>query len=80
MSHIPPQSWKDLVKVFQALGFVVDHTTGDHIVMTKPGRPRPLVIQKKNDLPDFILSSNLRTAGVSRKIYLSVLRGGRVRK
>ncbi|MBM4395602.1 MAG: type II toxin-antitoxin system HicA family toxin [Deltaproteobacteria bacterium] len=69
-----------MVRVFEALGFHVDRTSGDHIVMTKPGHSRPLVIPKKDDLPDFVVSNNLRTARVSRKLYLSVLRGGRVHK
>ena len=42
---IVPIHYKTLVKIFELEGFIVKRTKGDHIIMTKAGIKRPLVIK-----------------------------------
>ena len=73
MPSIRPVSYKRLVQVFEADGFVCIRTEGDHMVFTKPGVLRPLVIPKYAAVPVFIIKNNLRTAGMSRDRYFQLL-------
>jgi predicted RNA binding protein YcfA (HicA-like mRNA interferase family) len=73
MPKLRPVSYKQLVKVFEAAGFVCVRIEGDHMVMTKPGVMRPVVIPKYAAVPIFIIKNNLRTAGMSRERYLDLL-------
>ena len=73
MPKLRPVSYKQLVKVFEAAGFVCVRTEGDHMVMTKPSVIRPVVIPKYAAVPIFIIKNNLRTAGISRERYLDLL-------
>jgi predicted RNA binding protein YcfA (HicA-like mRNA interferase family) len=75
MSRLTPQHYQALIKVFSKSGFKVDHQTGSHIIMTKPGVDRPLVIQKGKDVPVFHIKNLLRTAGLSRADYFELLKG-----
>ena len=51
MSKFSPVSYKQLVKVFEAEGFACIRTTGDHMVFTKRGVKRPIVIPKYTAVP-----------------------------
>lgn len=73
MPKLRPVSYKQLVKVFEADGFRCVRTEGDHLVFTKLGVIRPVVIPKYAAVPVFIIKNNLRTAGVSRERYLQLL-------
>jgi predicted RNA binding protein YcfA (HicA-like mRNA interferase family) len=46
MQKLSPVSFKQLVKVFEAEGFGCVRIEGDHMVFTKPGVLRPVVIPK----------------------------------
>jgi len=46
---------------------------GDHLVYTKAGSKRPVVIPKYSELPVFIIKNNLRTAGITRERYFELL-------
>ena len=55
-------------------GFAVSRQRGDHIVMTKPGVPRPLVIKTSpRKVPVTHICTNLTTAGMSRATYFELL-------
>ena len=73
MPKLSPISFKKLVKVFEADGFRCVRTEGDHIVFTKTGVVRPVVIPKYAAVPVFIIKNNLRTAGISRDRYFELL-------
>ena len=73
MSKLSPISYKQLVKVFEADGFRCVRIEGDHMVFTKPGIIRPVVIPKYAAVPVFIIKNNLRTAGMSRGRYFELL-------
>ena len=73
MPSLRPVSYKTLVRIFEADGFRCVRTEGDHLVFTKPGIARPVVIPKYSSVPNFIIRNNLRTAGMSRERYFELL-------
>jgi predicted RNA binding protein YcfA (HicA-like mRNA interferase family) len=62
-----------LARVFEADGFRWVRQEGDHMVFTKPGCIRPVVIPKYARVPVFIIKNNLRTANMSRERYFKLL-------
>ena len=73
MPKLSPVSYKELVRVFEAEGFRCVHTEGDHMVFTKPGVIRPVVIPRYAAVPVFIIKNNLRTGDISRDRYFELL-------
>jgi predicted RNA binding protein YcfA (HicA-like mRNA interferase family) len=73
MAKLSPVSYKQLVKVFEAEGFRCIREEGDHMIFTKPGVIRPVVIPKYSAVPVFIIKNNLRSAGIPRDRYLDLL-------
>ncbi len=73
MPKLNPVYYQKLVKVFEADGFHCVRAEGDHMVFTKPGCIRPVVIPKYASVPVFIIKNNLRTAGMSRERYFELL-------
>jgi predicted RNA binding protein YcfA (HicA-like mRNA interferase family) len=59
MPKLSPNPYKQLVKVFEAEGFVCVRSEGDHMVFTKPGAIRPVVIPKSAAVPVFVIKNNL---------------------
>ena len=74
MSRITSTDWRTLVKVFEAAGFRTDRIAGSHVVMTKLGVARPVVVPKYPDVGRDIILSNLRTADISRDRYFELLK------
>jgi predicted RNA binding protein YcfA (HicA-like mRNA interferase family) len=63
-----------LIRVFELDGFTVSRQKGDHIVMTKPGVLRPVVIKTSpRKVPVMHIQSNLATAGINRERYFQLL-------
>ena len=73
MPRLSAISYRELVKVFEADGFRCVRIEGDHMVFTKLGVIRPVVIPKYAAVPVFIIKNNLRTAGMSRDRYFKLL-------
>jgi len=73
MPKLSPVSYKHLIRVFEADGFLCVREEDDHMVFTKPGVIRPVVIPKYASVPVFIIKNNLRTAHMSRERYLQLL-------
>jgi predicted RNA binding protein YcfA (HicA-like mRNA interferase family) len=55
MPKLSPVHYKQLVKVFESAGFKQVREEGDHMVFTKAGVSRPLVIPKYTSVPVFII-------------------------
>ena len=47
---------------------------GDHMIYTKAGVLRPIVIPKYRSIPVFIIKNNLRSASMGREMYFELLR------
>jgi predicted RNA binding protein YcfA (HicA-like mRNA interferase family) len=73
MPRLTPQNYRSLISVFLKVGYSVDRQEGSHIVMTKPGTARPLVIPAKPDVPVFVIKNLLRSSGMKREEYLALL-------
>ncbi len=73
MPKLNPVSYKLLACVFEHAGFRKVREEGSHLVYTKPGTPRPVVIPKYRAVPIFVIKNNLRNAGISRERYFQLL-------
>lgn len=71
---ITPIHYLRLVKVFELDGFTVMRQKRDHLILTKSGISRPVVIKTSpRDVPVTHIMTNLRTAGISRDRYFELL-------
>lgn len=77
MPKLGPVSWKVLIKVFEAAGYVRARQEGSHIVMVKPGAIRPLVIPAHPEVSVGVIQSCLRSAKLSREEYFTLLEKAR---
>lgn len=73
MPKIAPIPASRLRKVFEKAGFKCVRIEGDHFVYVKQGVIRPVVIPDWDEVPVFIIKNNLRTAGLTREEYFSLL-------
>jgi len=65
---VRPVSADEFRKVCEKLGCRVTRQKGSHLVMTRADLIRPVVIPiHKGDLAPDVVSSNLRTLGLTRK-------------
>ena len=72
---ITPIHYEKLIKIFELYGFIVKRKKGDHIIMTKPGIKRPLVIKTSpRHVPVTHIRTNMTTAGMTREEYFSLLK------
>ena len=71
---IVPIHYTRLIKVFELDGFEISRKKGDHVIMTKAGVTRPLVIKTSPKLvPVTHIRTNMTTAGMGRKRYFELL-------
>jgi predicted RNA binding protein YcfA (HicA-like mRNA interferase family) len=73
MPKLSPISYKTLLCIFELDGFVCGREEGDHMVFTKSGVLRPIVIPKYRHVPVFVIKNNMRSAGMSRERYFALL-------
>jgi predicted RNA binding protein YcfA (HicA-like mRNA interferase family) len=59
-------TWQELRDVCRLLGCVESRIKGDHLIMTRPGMARPVVIKMDRDLGEDIIRSNMRTLEIDR--------------
>lgn len=74
MSKIRPISWRKLAKIFELDGWKLSRIKGDHMVYTKDGFLRPIVIPKDSVVEVFIIKNNIKTAIISRERYFELLK------
>jgi predicted RNA binding protein YcfA (HicA-like mRNA interferase family) len=73
MPRLTPVHWKTLECVFLKAGFAFARQRGDHRIYVKPGVLRPVVIPTYDEIAQDIITSNLRTAKMSRIEYFKLL-------
>jgi len=73
MPRIVPVPCQTPVRVFEIEGFVFVREKGDHMIFTKPGILRPLVVPRYDAVPVFIIKNLLRTARMDRERYFELL-------
>ena len=54
-------------------GCVFERQKGSHRIFWKPGLTRPVVIPERGTISKSLISSNLRTLGISSEQYLSIV-------
>jgi predicted RNA binding protein YcfA (HicA-like mRNA interferase family) len=74
MPTLRPIGYRTLAKVFELDGFAFNRQHGDHLIYTKAGVKRPLVIPIYAEVPVFIIKNLLRSAGMSRERYFDLLK------
>jgi predicted RNA binding protein YcfA (HicA-like mRNA interferase family) len=74
MDSLKPVPYQSLIKIFEEEGFVYDRTSGDHLIYIRPGIKRPLVIPKYKSVPVFVIKNLIRTAGITRERFFSLLK------
>lgn len=74
MKKLTPIHYTTLIKVFELDGFVIQRKRGDHIIMTKPGIKRPLVIKTSpRRVPVTHIRTNMTTAEMTRERFFELL-------
>jgi predicted RNA binding protein YcfA (HicA-like mRNA interferase family) len=73
MAALRPVNYTTLIAVFEREGFIFNRQRGDHLIYTKAGVARPLVIPAYHEVPVFIIKNLLRSAGLGRERYLEIL-------
>jgi predicted RNA binding protein YcfA (HicA-like mRNA interferase family) len=73
MPRIAPVPYRTLVRVLEHEGFTLTRQRGDHMIFTKEGILRPVVVPRYDPLPVFIIKNILRTAQIGRDRYFEVL-------
>jgi predicted RNA binding protein YcfA (HicA-like mRNA interferase family) len=73
MPRINPIHYRKLVRVLEMERFVLSRERRDHMIFTKPGIERPVVVPRYDELPVFIIKNALRAARISRERYLELL-------
>jgi len=73
MARIVPVHFRKLVRVLELDGCRLAREEGDHMIFTKPGIKRPIVVPRYNPVPIFIIRNVLRTAQISRERYFELL-------
>ncbi|MBA7541533.1 hypothetical protein ES705_33849 [subsurface metagenome] len=71
---LTPIHYKTLIRIFEFDGFVVKRKKGDHIIMTKSGVKRPIVIKTSSGVvPVTHIRTNMTTAGITRERFFEIL-------
>lgn len=74
MPRLVATSWKVLKAVFEADNFKLERQTDSHLVYSKAGITRPVIIPKYDEVGLDIIRRNMRTAGMSRQRYFELLK------
>jgi predicted RNA binding protein YcfA (HicA-like mRNA interferase family) len=72
MPRLPRISGRGARKAFERAGWVHVRTTGDHMILTMPGK-RSLVVPDYDQLSPFILRGLLRSAGITVEEFVALL-------
>ena len=73
MMKINPTDWKTQVKLFELYGCLYKRKKGSHHILTFPGAKRAVVIPEYEEIDVEIIKNNMRTVGMSREEYISLL-------
>lgn len=68
MQRLAPVNWRTLAVIFEADGFKKEREKGSHVIYSKPGVLRPVVIPKYDDVGVDVIKANLRSARMSREL------------
>ena len=72
--RISPTNWQTQVKSFEKYGCVLVRQKGDHLVFRHRNAKRAVVIPKYDEIPVTIIRTNIKSVGMTREEYFSLLR------
>ena len=72
MSRLPVCSGQDAIRVFQKLGYEVDHQSGSHIILRHP-QTRRLTVPNHRELAKGTLRALIREAGLTKEEFINLL-------
>ena len=70
---IKPTNWQIQVKIFEKYGCVFVRQKGDHLIFHHENAKRAVVIPKYDNIPVTIIRNNMKTVGMTRGDYFSIL-------
>ena len=70
---IKPTDWKIQVKLFEKYGCIFVRQKGDHMIFHHKNAKRAVVIPKYDEIPVTIILNNMKTVGMTREEYLSIM-------
>ena len=74
MSKLPVVSGKETLKVFQKIGYQLDHQTGSHLILRHTTPPfRRLTIPNHKEVAKGTLRSLIREAGITVEEFTKLL-------
>lgn len=73
MPRLTPIKRKKFEKFLLFIGCNLKRQKGDHLIYTRKGLTRPVVITADSDVPVFIIRNNLRVLKISHEEYLEIL-------
>jgi predicted RNA binding protein YcfA (HicA-like mRNA interferase family) len=59
--------------VFEQIGYRQAGQKGSHVKMEKPGVARPLIVPKYDEVGRDIITTLIKTAGITRDAFLTLL-------
>ena len=71
---IKPTNWQIQVRIFEKYGCVFVRQKGDHLIFHHENAKRAVVIPKYDNIPVTIIRNNMKTVGMIREDYFSILR------
>ncbi len=74
MDKVGKVSWKRFEKFLLAIGCEFKGQEGSHRKYKKLGLLRPIIVPCDDELPQFIISNNLRTLGVSKEQFTETIK------
>lgn len=73
MPKLAPIKRRKFEAFLRMIGCTLKRTRGDHLVYSRPGLKRPIIITTDSEVLVFIIRNNLRTLGMSVEEYLSLI-------
>lgn len=74
MARLPVCKAREVVAGLRKAGFIVDHHTGSHAILYKPGHPTPVTVPLHGgDMKPGTLRRIIKDAGLSVDAFISLL-------
>ncbi len=71
---LPVLSGKEIVRIFESLGWEVSRQRGSHIIMTKPGEIVTLSVPNHREVARGTLRSLIRSANLTVEEFIKVIK------
>lgn len=73
MPHLVPVKRKKFEMFLKFIGCTLKRIKGDHLIYSRPGLKRPVVITEDSEVPIFIIRTNLRTLEMTPEQYVQII-------